>query len=154
MTKSPMLSPNDIRNWLKAIQHNQDYPAHICEQIPTLHIELEKLVTSHLKNYTATQWITQQIQVQYNLIRERYHLPLSDLDLSRKETIDQIRQDFVHNNKIIEAWSVLYHFYVRVDLSFSESELEKMTLQSTRNLRRRKKLGYKLLYEVILVMTN
>jgi len=149
MTSQQLISSDDIQTWLKAIQQYQPAPIEICQKIPPLKTQLEKLATHESITYTATLWITEVIKAQYQHIRISHDLPALSSSPNRKDTAHQITQDFLQNNKFLEAWSLLYHVYVTVELTFTDAELEVLTLQSARNLRRRKSLGYTLVCHTI-----
>lgn len=79
-----------------------------------------------------------------NLIRRRLNQHRNFYGLPAvKPHVDSAdaKQDFQFGNTELEAWSVLYYRYVRVDLDLSLDQLEALTRQDRRTLHRRQSKG-------------
>ncbi len=79
-----------------------------------------------------------------NFIRHRldHHRAVSNLvDIPATTDKARIEADFSVQNDELEAWSVLYYRYVRVDLDYSLERLASFTPQDKRTLNRRQRRG-------------
>ncbi len=67
--------------------------------------------------------------------------PSSKVPQTRAASEDALRLDFQQGNCELEAWSLLYHRFVRVDLDLQMQDIARLTAQDLRTLRRRLRRG-------------
>ncbi len=80
-----------------------------------------------------------------NFLRNSVGLP----PVSSRTNRTAMREDFGFENNELEAWSVLYYRYVRVDLNLSVEDLERVSQQTKRTLHRRQSRGINRLTHVL-----
>lgn len=96
------------------------------------------------------EWLTAQVTDGLNRQRQHYHLTPSEIGAPLADALDQMAQDFRWGAVELEAWSVLFYRYVRVDLNLSWEQIEEITAQDRRTLRRRQVRGlHRLTHQII-----
>lgn len=73
--------------------------------------------------------------------REIYGLPPVAWPKGKNGDLSALCNDFRFANAELEAWSLLYHRYVRVDLALSMGQISQTVKQPERTLNRRSRLG-------------
>jgi hypothetical protein len=95
-------------------------------------------------------WLIHHIVAQLNYHRNHFGLSPVCMSSSMQQSLHELTHDFQQNATELEAWSLLYFYYVRVDLCLNWGIMAAATAQSQRNLRRRRKHGLnRLLYHII-----
>lgn len=154
MTEEPPNTQTEVMNAVKkvfsAVRFTKPIPTTLLNGLAVI-----KLVSMFEDSLLPTDmmmvdWLNQLIETKLIYYRQLYRLRLPDDNDTRDEVMDALRRDFYSANEHLEVWSILYHRYVRVDLNISTDELEDITANSERTLRRRQKKGYKWLSEEIL----
>jgi len=77
----------------------------------------------------------------YNKLRQTVGFIPATTHEPRNQALAMLHEDFMAANKELEAWSLLYHRYVRIDLDLSLQAVSRLVGQSIRNLNRRQSLG-------------
>mgnify|MGYP003642082374 CR=1 FL=1 len=139
------LTPKLIQEILNAIRFARPLPPTLLNELSIVKAQMPLNATRMMSNYVLVNWLTNVIMSQYNQHRAIYQLPEINRQCSYPTLLSNIDEDFTQNNEHLEAWSVLYYRYVRVDLRLSISDFQNVASQSDRNLRRRQTLGYTLL---------
>lgn len=87
------------------------------------------------------------------LITQReYHRLKTPKSITSSEVLEVLPLDFQQHSHELEAWSVLYHRFVRVDLDLSWQHLAQLTASTERTLRRRQERGLRRLLSEILAL--
>jgi len=68
---------------------------------------------------------------------------------TRASVLNVLRQDFAHSNDELEAWSVLYHRYVRLDLNLQVQDIANTLRTNARLINRRQGHGFYRLTEYL-----
>ena len=146
------LSKEQVRRVLDAIRNARPLPATPLNTFYLLQQRLPESMTidATLLEYELAQWLNSEIMV--GLTRHRVHFshPTPDINHDREKELANLAVDFQTNSVELEAWSLLYFRYVRIDLDLSWDEIEIVTLQDVRTLRRRINRGIKRLITQLL----
>ncbi len=147
-----MLSPGNLRRVLDASRAARPLPG---TPLRAFVVVQQRLMDPSLANAAAVDfvlidWLTEEIVAGLRDQRQHYRLPGPDLGSSLEEALDELALDFAQGVNELEAWSVLYHRYARVDLDLSWGQLETVTAQDERTLRRRQERGMRRLTQRLL----
>jgi tetratricopeptide (TPR) repeat protein len=88
------------------------------------------------------------IEENWGRLRRLVGLPARS-SLSYDETLTALQDDFSRNNAELEAWSVLYHRYARLEMDLQVQDIAHTLNLSPRQVARRQKLGVRRLVEEI-----
>jgi hypothetical protein len=94
-----------------------------------------------LEDFLLLELLNDQIYTGLMRHRELFGLATPIRNAPLKQMLTELNCDFRQNAIELEAWSVLYFRYVRVELQLSWSQFEAVTLQDQRTLRRRQQRG-------------
>lgn len=98
---------------------------------------IEKMI----KDLMLIQLLNHHITKELNRLRNCFDLPTVEAQLNQRSALEEIRRDFRQDSAELEAWSLLYFLYVRVDLGLSPTQVAKEVSQVQRTIRRRVKRG-------------
>jgi len=135
------LTPKLIQTILKAIRFSHPLPKTLLNQFSTVQGQMPRM----MYHYILVDWLSNEIMSQYNHHRQIFLLAEINCQCDYPSVLNNLDEDFTRNNERLEAWSILYHRYVRVDLHLSTMDFQNAGRQSGRNIRRRQRLGYTLL---------
>jgi len=138
-----------VQDTLRAIRFSNPIPETALQQLKVVERLLPPKAPSHMKDFLLTEWISQQITTKYDQHRKLYKLQRVDPTSNYLQVLACLSQDFKQRHEHLEAWSILYYRHVRVDVTIPNEDLEGITSQSERNIRRRQQHGYVLLYNHI-----
>lgn len=147
MYSALMLSRDDLEHVLQAILTAQPLGSTPLKELACfqarIHQEqhLGEVITSAVEDYLLIEWLNRSITTALNQHRRHYRLPPAGRNTARPAAQRALSADFRQNSVELEAWSLLYFRYVRVDLEWSLEELTTLTNQHERTLRRRRKHG-------------
>jgi len=144
------ISPKIIQAILKAIRFSRPLPNTALHNLSIVQAQIPLVVSETMQDYLLVDWLSHEIVNQYNQHRQIYQLPPVDQQCNYPALLINLDEDFTQNNEHLEAWSLLYHRYVRVDLRLSSTDVQNIAGQSDRNIRRRQRVGYTLLCHHIL----
>ena len=139
------LTPKVIQVILKAIRFSRPLPNTELNDLSIVQAQMPVNISKTMHDYILIDWLSNEITNQYNRHRQIYQLSPINRQCSYHALLDHLDEDFTQNNEHLEAWSLLYHRYVRVDLGLSTTDFQNAARQSDRNLRRRQTVGYTLL---------
>ncbi len=101
-------------------------------------LPIENTVASDLRIFEGlSRVITERLTV----YRTFYGLSGAEPARSRQAVLKAITSDFYCNSAELEAWSLLYHRYVCLELDLSLEALSNLVSQTRRTLQRRQQLG-------------
>ena len=107
------------------------------------------LMSRDAQDYHLLEWLNHLIRSSLGEQREFHHLKTPNLN-GRHEDLGTLAGDFRQSSKELEAWSVLYYYFVRVDFDLSLQQLAIMAATTERTLRRRQNRGlYRLLATIL-----
>ena len=139
------IEPEVMKNILHEVKHGKPLSE---DALSALHIiqsaipcGLPKPVYDHL----LIEWLANRIRHNLNTIRHAHNLPSSQSTDGRDTVLEQLQLDFSQEDIRLEAWSILYLSFIRVDIRITDKALTKIALVSPRTLRRRRQRGYELL---------
>lgn len=142
--KLPPLSPEHLKRLLDAFRAARSLP-------PTplkTYMVVQQIVSSSSMmddpvavDYAVAEWLNSTIAAALTRQRHLYHLSGPEDDAALDDALKQLAADFHQQAVELEAWSMLYYRYVRVDLNLSWEQIEAVTNQDVRTLRRRQKRG-------------
>lgn len=95
-------------------------------------------------------WLNEEIAAGLTQQRQHYHLEEANADELLDAALTSITADFQQQSGELEAWSLVYYRFVRVDLDLSWEQLTVTTLLDARTLRRRQEHGLRRLVHQIL----
>lgn len=116
----------------------------IHELVEATHRDASAIVVDRILSEALTRLIVDRMIS----LRQTEEIP-HQLPGNQAEAWDVIRADFSRENAELEAWSVLYHRYVGLDLDWQMQDIASELGMSARNLRRRFKYGIRRLTEII-----
>lgn len=143
LSEQEAISPHHIKRVLDASLFAHPLPAtplqssllflNYVQQQTTVDTALSKT----LADFLLLELLNDLIHAGLSQHRELFGLPAPDRKAPLKQTLAELTCDFRQTAIELEAWSVLYFRYVRVELQLSWSQFEAATLQDERTLRRR-----------------
>lgn len=136
-----LVSPSvefDHTNVLLSLSLVDDYISH-----------LDMLNLSYPRAYALQNLVIDAITDELRYHRLFFEHPFERQE-TRREAVENLKNDYKLDAIEIMAWSVLYYCYVRVDLNFSLKSMSKLLHLTQRTLRRYRQHGVQRLYEVIL----
>ena len=98
------------------------------------------LMSRDAQDYHLLGWLNHLITTGLSNQRELHHLKTPRLK-GRHEDLVTLTEDFSQSSQELEAWSVLYYCFVRVDFELSLQQLAIITATTQRTLRRRQNRG-------------
>jgi len=146
------LTPKLIQDILNTIFFARPLPTTPLNGFSIVQAQMSPNVSHMMSNYVLVNWLSNEIMSQYNQHRKIYQLAEVNRHASYPALLNNLDEDFIQNNEYLEAWSILYYRYVRVDLRLSIIDFQNVAGQSDRNLRRRQKVGYTLLCHHLLAL--
>ena len=111
---------------------------------------LSENMPAPLRDYYITTWITDMIITEYNSHRYYHGLPMLNLEMSKKNLIEHVQDDYLLSNVELEAWSVVLIRYACLKASISTDIHARFAQMTKRTLRRRQQRGIEQLYLAIL----
>ncbi len=143
MPKEPYLDATGVKSALDALRQAAPLGGHVLAGF---------LIARRVRQSPeAVEGAVAAEQVVYNLLVEHITVTLERLrrleglpfaaDTERAAAEAALRQDFWQGNTELEAWSVLYYRYVRVDLDLQMQSIAAIASQELRTVRRRLKHG-------------
>ncbi len=138
------LFPEHLKRVLDAARSARPIPATPLKAFEVVRQRLmdpSGVADSSATDYLLVDWLAEQIAEGLSWHRQHYHLSPPDPACGLEEALAGLAADFRQGSGELEAWSLLYHRYVRVDLNLSWVQLEAATLQDSRTLRRRQQHG-------------
>lgn len=139
------LTPKFIQAILNEIRFSRTLPNSLLNEFLIVQAQMPVNFSHMMYNYVLVDWLSNEIMNQYNQQRHISQLPKINHQCNYPTVLNNLVEDFTQNNEHLEAWSTLFHRYVRVDLHLSTSDFQNAGRQSGRNIRRRQRLGYTLL---------
>lgn len=146
--RSTVFSIDHLKRVLDAVRNARSLPPTplaTFAAIQELHVAQCASGISVSVEYTIVQWISEQIWA--GLTHQRLQVGMqsqaSERGEMREEALAHLRQDFGHGSVELEAWSLLYYHYVRMDLDLDWRQIETLVHQNDRTLRRRLERGLK-----------
>ena len=142
-----------LKHVLDAIHYSQIIPDTPLKQFTTVQYLLggiEPMAEGIACDVALVDWLNTTIRQELAFHRQHYDLPIPELLALRPHALNNLKSDFKQQNVELEAWSVLYFWYVRVDLALGWKGVAALAGQTTRNLRRRQAHGlHRLLHQLI-----
>jgi hypothetical protein len=141
------ISPHDVKQVLDASYFAQSLPrtslqsTFFFQMYVQERLSLDMPQSETLEDFLLIELLHQQIRDELAFHREVFELPMPSRDASLKETLCEFTGDFEHKAAELEAWSVLYFRYVRVELGLTWQQIEAATMLPERTLRRRQQRG-------------
>lgn len=147
-----ILSPGNLRRVLEAGRAARPLPATPMHAFAVIQQRMMApgLSEAVAVDYVLMDWLVEMITLGLCLQRKHYHLPEPAGDDSLNSALDQMSRDFKQRALELEAWSLLYYRFVRVDLDLSWDQLAAVTAQDVRTLRRRQGRGLSRLLRMLL----
>ncbi len=141
------ISINDLRNILEAFRRGQVVPKTPLVDLVPRHFRPswcefpDESIRSLAKDVALIEWLS--VEITKGLARQRryYGFKRPKRVSSRSKAIQAMNRDFLMGSKELEAWSLLFHLYIRVDLNLKVEELDSITLMDDRTRRRRRQHG-------------
>ncbi len=152
LRENSVLSPGNLRRVLDASRAARPLPATPLRAFAVIQQRMMEPSVSEAAavDFVLMDWLVEVITLGLRNQRQHYHLPEPVDDLPLTGALDQIVQDFSQGALELEAWSLLYFRYVRVDLDLPWEQLETVTAQDQRTLRRRQERGLaRLIHELL-----
>lgn len=156
MYPSLTLSLDDLEQVLHPIVTAQHLGATPLKQLLCFQVclanehHLGEVITPAVEDYLLIEWLNRIISTALNSHRRYYRLTPAGRIIARPAAQRALMSDFRQHSIELEAWSLLYFRYVRVDLDWALEELTALTHQHERTLRRRRKHGAQRLLEQLL----
>ena len=101
-------------------------------------------------DYQIFQYLVRTISAALKHQRERSNLNGSVSKIGKNDPYLELIQDFRFENRELEAWSVLYHRYVQVEMDLSLEQIASLVGMPLRTLQRRQQLGLKRLLKILI----
>jgi tetratricopeptide (TPR) repeat protein len=143
-SRSPALSAANLKRVLDAARAARPLPATPLRAFALLEQRLADpsvVAGSAAADLTLLEWLNDEIVEGLRGQRAHYHLPPPDVTMSLERAVEALASDFRQGAAELEAWSLLFMRYVRVDLDLPWERLEAITGQDQRTLRRRQDRG-------------
>jgi hypothetical protein len=157
MSTLTSITKNDLRQVLEASRMAHPIPITPLHALATFQHYLFKQVfgieslSGAIIDTLLVEWLNTIIQSELTQRRKNFDLHPPQNRRSLPEALTDLQSDFMQESCELEAWSLLYHRYVRVDLELAIAQLERTTAQNKRTLRRRQERGLRRLLHVIIV---
>ena len=138
------LDTTHLKHVLDAIHYSQMIPDTPFKQffaVQCLLEHIEPMAEGIAGDVALVEWLSTTIRQELNFRRQHYRLQKPDLHSLRPQALLNLQCDFQQQNVELEAWSLLYFRYVRVDLALGWESMAALAGQTTRNLRRRQMHG-------------
>ncbi|GAB4527504.1 MAG: hypothetical protein Kow0063_02870 [Anaerolineae bacterium] len=151
--EDPTLSPEHLKRVLDAARAARPIPAtplRAFEIVRQRLLDPSEAVGGAATDYLLIEWLAEQIVEGLCRHRRHYHLAPPRPTCALEQALTEMAADFRQGAGELEAWSLLYYRYVRVDLNLSWDQLEAVTLQDSRTLRRRQQHGLRRLTHQLL----
>jgi hypothetical protein len=139
------MTPKIIQTILGAIRFSRPLPDKSLNVLSIVQKQVPQNVPKTMHDYMLIDWLSNEITTQYNQHRQTHQLPAIHRQCNYARVLTHLAEDFTEHSEHLQAWSMLYHRYVRVDIQLLTTDVQTVTLHSDRNLRRRQTLGYALL---------
>ncbi len=143
-SRSLVLSAANLKRVLDAARAARPLPATPLRAFALLEQRLTDpsvVAGSAAADLALLEWLNDEIIEGLCGQRAHYHLPPPDVTMSLERVVEALASDFRQGAAELEAWSLLFMRYVRVDLDLSWERLETITGQDQRTLRRRQDRG-------------
>ncbi len=143
-SRSPALSTANLKRVLDAGRAARPLPATPLRAFALLERRLadpSAVAGSAAADLALLEWLNDEIVLALRDQRAHYHLPPPDVTMSLKQAVEALAVDFRQGAAELEAWSLLFIRYTRVDLDLSWERLEAIAGQDQRTLRRRQDRG-------------
>lgn len=143
----PTISPQHVKQILDAacfahplpptpLQSSIFFQTYVQEQVT-----LKVSPSTTLEDFLLLEWLNDHICNGLNRHRTFFGLDAPICNASLKQSLAELSRDFRQNAVELEAWSVLYFRYVRVEWQLSWQQFAAATAQEERTLRRRQQRG-------------
>ncbi|MBX3086792.1 MAG: hypothetical protein KF716_34485 [Anaerolineae bacterium] len=136
----PCLEPESVLSALEAMRQGKKLPTDhplayfLSVRYPHSLTSVEDAVVTQVRIYNH---LSRVIHAELNHHRSIYQLN----SVVRGEGSSTLEEDFQTSNEELQAWSLLYHRYVRVDLNLPLKQIETIVKVADRTLNRRQDLG-------------
>jgi hypothetical protein len=134
--RSTVFSIDHLKRVLDAIRNARSLPPTplaTFTAIQELHVAQCASGISVSVEYTIVQWISERIWA--GLIHQRSQVGMqsqaSERGEMREAALAHLRQDFGQGSVELEAWSLLYYHYVRMDLDLDWRQVEALFIRMT-----------------------
>ncbi len=133
-----------LKRVLDAIHTSQPLPETPLKKLTAVQrllTQIEPMGEAIAGEVALLDWLSTVIDQELQFHRQHYALPALNVLSPRPQALMALRRDFQQQNVELEAWSLLYYRYVRVDLALGWEEMAALVGQTPRNLRRRRGHG-------------